>query len=145
MRFMVIVKATPKTESGALPDPQELAEMGAFNQKMLDAGIMLAADGLRDTSHGARISFSETGEPVVFDGPFAETKELVAGFWIISVKSKDEAVAWMRNAPFKGQEIEIRPVFEFEELADIATPEHFERATAFHEGAYKHPRPEQTS
>ena len=133
MRFMVIVKATPKTEAGSLPEPGELAEMGAFNQKLVEAGVMLAADGLRDSSYGARISFSESGEPTVTDGPFAETKELVAGYWIIEAKSKDEAIAWMRNAPFRDGEIEIRQVFEFEELADRVTPDHLARATAFHE------------
>ncbi len=133
MRFMVIVKATPKTEAGSLPEAGELAEMGAFNQKLVEAGVMLAADGLRDSSYGARISFSESGEPTVTDGPFAETKELVAGYWIIEAKSKDEAIAWMRNAPFRDGEIEIRQVFEFEELADRVTPDHLARATAFHE------------
>jgi hypothetical protein len=112
MRFMVIVKATAESESGVLPTPEQLAEMGRFNEELLTAGVMLSGDGLQATSKGARIRF-DGDRPTVTDGPFAETKELIAGFWIIEVASKDEAVAWMSRAPFSGgSELEIRQIFE---------------------------------
>ncbi len=112
MRFMVIVKATAESEAGVLPTPEQLAEMGRFNEELLAAGVMLTADGLQATSKGARIRF-DGDRRTVTDGPFAETKELIAGFWIIEVASKDEAVAWMSRAPFSGgSELEIRQVFE---------------------------------
>jgi hypothetical protein len=118
MRFMVLVKATKRSEAGEMPEPGEFEAMGEFNEQMAKAGILLAADGLRDSSFGTRLQFGNgSGRPAVIDGPFAETKELVAGFWMIQVKSKEEAVEWMSRAPFvKGEEIEIRRVFEMEDF-----------------------------
>jgi hypothetical protein len=98
MRFMVLVKANEDSENGVLPTAEQLAEMGAFNEEMVKAGMMLAAEGLQASSKGTRIKFSQ-GKPSIVDGPFAETKELVAGFWLIQAKSKDEAVAWLSRAP----------------------------------------------
>ena len=123
MRFMVIVKATPESEAGQLPTEQELREMGAFNEELVKAGVMLAGEGLQASSRGARIRFDGKKKPVVIDGPFAETKELIAGFWIIQVRSKEEAIEWMKRAPFKEGEIEIRQVFEEEDFGDEFTPE----------------------
>jgi hypothetical protein len=126
MRVMVIVKATKTSESGALPETQMLTEMGAFNDELVKAGILLAADGLKPSSAGKRVQFSGTKRSVV-DGPFAETKELVAGYWIWQVRSMDEAVEWVRRCPhpMPGEEavIEIRPVFEFDDFAASLTPE----------------------
>jgi hypothetical protein len=123
MRFMVIVKATKDSESGVLPTTEQLSEMGRFNEEMVKAGVMLAADGLQASSKGARIKFS--GEKrTVTDGPFAETKELVAGFWLIQTKSKAEAIEWIKRAPFdNNEEVEIRQVFEAEDFGPAATPE----------------------
>jgi hypothetical protein len=116
MRFMVIVKASERSESGQLPSPELLARMGAFNEELVKAGIMLAADGLHPSSKGARISFAGP-KPAVTDGPFSETKELVGGFWIVQARSKEEIVAWMSRAPFQdGEEIEIREIFEPEDF-----------------------------
>ncbi len=116
MRFMVIVKASERSEAGELPGPELLARMGAFNEELVKAGIMLAADGLHPSSKGARISFAGP-KPVVTDGPFSETKELVGGFWIVQARSKEEIVAWMSRAPFQdGEEIEIREIFEPEDF-----------------------------
>ena len=118
MRVMVLVKATADSEAGAPPTPQLLAEMGAFNEQLIRAGVMLAGDGLKASSFGARVHFSGPTRTVV-DGPFAETKELVAGFWIWQVKSMEEAVEWVRRCPnpMPGDStIEIRPVFEAEEI-----------------------------
>ncbi|HEV8020788.1 MAG TPA: YciI family protein [Candidatus Lustribacter sp.] len=121
MRFIVIVKATPQSEAGELPSAEMLAKMGAFNQELAKAGIFLAGEGLQPSSAGARISFAG-GKPTVTDGPFAETKELVAGFWILQGKSKEEIVAWLSRAPFeRGEQIEIRPIHEWEDLADVMT------------------------
>src|SRR6202000_1447857 len=113
MRFMVIVKATAESEKeGALPDPQLLHEMGKFNEELIKAGIVLAMDGLHPSSKGARVKFSGNSRTVT-DGPFAETKELVAGFWIWQVKNIEEAIEWLKRSPFRpGAEVEIRPVFE---------------------------------
>jgi hypothetical protein len=111
MRFMVIVKASADSETGRLPSDAELAEMGKFNEEMVKAGIMLAGDGLHPSSKGARIRFDKDKRTVI-DGPFPETKELVAGYWIIQVKSKEEAVEWLKRSPFKEGEIEIRQVYE---------------------------------
>ena len=126
MRFMVLVKADPKSEAGDMPDAKELADMGKFNDELVKAGVMLAGEGLHPSSKGARIRFSGD-ERTVIDGPFAETKELVAGFWMIQVKSKEEAIKWMKRAPnpFPGteSEIEIRQVFEAEDFGDEFTPE----------------------
>jgi len=119
MRFMVLVKASKESEAGVLPSKEEFAEMGQFNEQMIKAGVMLAGEGLQASSKGARINYS--GEkPVVTDGPFTETKELVAGFWLIQVKSKEEAIEWLKRAPFKEGEVEIRQVFEASDFpADI--------------------------
>ena len=125
MRVMVIVKATKDSESGALPDPQLLQEMGNFNEELVKAGIMLAGEGLRPSSDGVRVKFSGTNR-VVTDGPFAETKELIAGFWMWQVKSLDEAIEWVKKCPNPmpcESEIEIRPVFEAEDFGDNLTPE----------------------
>jgi len=112
MRFMVIVKASKQSEAGELPDESMLVEMGKFNEEMAKAGVMLAGEGLHASSKGARIKF-DGSKRTVTDGPFAETKELVAGFWIIQTKSKEEAIQWIKRAPFKGgEEVEIRQVFE---------------------------------
>ena len=122
MRFMVIVKASKDSEEGNLPTAKEMTEMGAFNAKLVEAGALLAAEGLHPTSKGARIRFSG-GKPTVIDGPFAETKELVAGFWLLQLKSKEEVIEWIKRAPFsRGEEVEIRQVFEAEDFGD-ALPE----------------------
>ena len=112
MRFMVIVKANADTEKGVLPTEQELIEMGQFNDQLVKAGVMLAGEGLHPTSKGARIKFGAKGKEAVTDGPFAETKELVAGFWLVQMKSMAEAKEWFSRAPFRDGEIEIRQVFE---------------------------------
>ncbi len=116
MRFMVIVKATKESESGALPDEKDLAEMGKFNEELVKAGVMLAGEGLHASKDGARVRFSGDKRTVI-DGPFAETKELVAGFWLWQVKSKAEAIEWLRRAPFREGEVELRQVFETDEFA----------------------------
>ena len=125
MRVMVIVKATKESESGKLPDPKMFEEMGKFNEELVKAGVMLAGEGLKDSSHGVRVNFSGTNRTVT-DGPFAETKELVAGFWLWQVKSMDEAIEWAKKCPNPmegGGVLEIRPLFETEDLADNLTPE----------------------
>lgn len=117
MRFMMIVRATPETEAGVMPREADLAAMGAFNQEMAKAGIMLDGAGLQATSKGALVTFGAGGKPTVVDGPFAEAKELIAGYWIIDVKSKEEAIAWARRAPMgDGDAIEIRQYFELEDF-----------------------------
>jgi hypothetical protein len=117
MRFMVMVPASQESEAGVLPDEKILAEMGKFNEEMVKAGVLLAGEGLQATSKGARLRFSG-GKTTVIDGPFAESKELIAGFWLIQAKSKEEAIAWMRRAPFgDGVVLEIRQVFETEDFA----------------------------
>ena len=126
MRFMVLVKADPKSEAGVMPEMKELEDMGKFNDELVKAGVMLAGEGLQPSSKGARIRFSGDKRTVI-DGPFAETKELVAGFWMIQTKSLKEAIDWMKRAPnpFPGteSEIEIRQVFEMEDFGDEFTPE----------------------
>src|SRR6201984_259926 len=121
MRVMVIVKANKDSEAGKLPDTNELAEMGKYNEELVKAGIMLAGEGLQASSKGARVRF-EGSKRTVIDGPFTETKELIAGFWLWQVKSKEEAIEWLKRAPFDGgPEVEIRPVFEAEELGATCT------------------------
>jgi hypothetical protein len=115
MRFMLIVKASKESEAGVLPTEKELADMGKFNEQMVKNGMMLAGEGLQASSKGARITFNG-GKPTVVDGPFAETKELVAGFWLIQAKSREEAVEWARRAPFVDGQIEVRQVFELEDF-----------------------------
>ena len=122
MRFMVIVKANKDSEAGVMPTEKLLTEMGKFNEELVKAGVMQAADGLHPSSKGARVKFSG-GKPTVIDGPFAETKELVAGYWIWQVKSKQEAIDWLKRAPFEDTEVEIRQVFEAEDFGDEFTPE----------------------
>ncbi|MBP2325260.1 hypothetical protein JOF56_005645 [Kibdelosporangium banguiense] len=117
MRFMMIVKANSETEAGVMPTQEELAEMGRFNDEMTKAGVMLAGDGLRDSSKGFRVSYGPGGAEKVTDGPFAEAKELVAGFWIIEVSSKAEAVQWAKRVPFREGELEVRQVFEEADFA----------------------------
>jgi hypothetical protein len=125
MRFMVIVKADKNTEAGALPDEKLLTEMGKYNEELVKAGVLLAAEGLQPSSKGARVKFSGEKRTVI-DGPFAETKELVAGFWLWQVKSKEEAIEWVKRCPnptgAEG-EIEIRQVFEAEDFGPAFTPE----------------------
>jgi hypothetical protein len=122
MRFMVIVKADRNSEAGLMPSTEMLTAMGEFNEEMVKAGIMLAGEGLHPTSKGARIKY--TDKPAVTHGPFAVTGDLVAGFWLIEVKSKDEAIEWMQRAPFDGgAEIEIRQVFAADDFGDALTPE----------------------
>ena len=122
MRFMVIVKANKDSEAGVMPSKQLLTEMGKFNEELVNAGVMQAADGLHPSSKGARVKFSD-GKKTVIDGPFAETKELIAGYWIWQVKSKEEATEWLKRAPFEDTEVEIRQVFEAEDFGDEFTPE----------------------
>ncbi len=122
MRFMVIVKADKDSEAGVLPSEKMLTEMGKFNEELVKAGVMLAGEGLHASSKGARIKFSD-GKATVIDGPFAETRELVAGYWMWQVKSKEEAIEWLKRAPFEDTEIEIRQVFEAEDFGDNFTPE----------------------
>jgi hypothetical protein len=123
MRFMVIVKADKDSEAGVMPSEKLLSDMGQFNEQLVKAGIMLAGEGLHPSSKGKRIRFTGSGSTVV-DGPFAETKELVAGFWLLQAKSIDEVVEWMKRAPFEaGGELEIRPVFEAEDFGEAFTPE----------------------
>ncbi|HMI49292.1 MAG TPA: YciI family protein [Gemmatimonadaceae bacterium] len=126
MRFMVIVKADKDSEAGKMPDQKLLADMGKYNEELVKAGVMLAGEGLHPSSKGARIRFSGNKRSVI-DGPFAETKELIAGFWLFQVKSLDEAIEWVKRAPNpmpgKDSEIEIRQVFEAEEFGTEFTPE----------------------
>lgn len=123
MRVMVIVKASKESEAGQMPSEKLLADMGRFNQELADAGVMLAGEGLHPTSKGKRVRFSGASR-TVSDGPFSETKELIAGFWLWTVKSMDEAVEWIKRAPFEdGDEIEIRPVFEADDFGKEFTPE----------------------
>lgn len=138
MRVMVIVKANKDSEAGVLPSSELLNEMGKFNEQLVKAGIMLAADGLRSSSKGVRVKFSGK-ERTVTDGPFAETKELVAGFWLWKVKSMEEAIEWVKRAPFDekfdGSEIEIRQIHELEDFGEVVTPESRERYERLREQA----------
>jgi hypothetical protein len=125
MKVMVIVKATPDSEAGVMPSEQLMTEMGNYNEELVKAGIMLAGEGLHPSSKGKRVLFSGTGRSVT-DGPFAETKELIAGFWLWQVKSMDEAVEWVKRCPNPMNEssiVEIRPVFEMEDFGAEFTPE----------------------
>jgi hypothetical protein len=123
MRFMVIVKASKESEAGVLPSRELLTEMGKFNEELVKAGVMLAGEGLHSSSKGKRVKFSGKNRTVI-DGPFAETKELIAGFWLWQCKSMEEAIEWLKRAPFDGgTEIEIRRVFEPEDFGPALTPE----------------------
>jgi hypothetical protein len=119
---MVLVKADKASEGGALPDKKMLADMGKFNEELVKAGVMLAGEGLQSSSKGARVKFSK-GKKIVIDGPFAETKELVAGFWLWQVRSREEAIKWLKRAPFEDTEVEIRQVFENDDFGEAFTPE----------------------
>ncbi|HET9620766.1 MAG TPA: YciI family protein [Kofleriaceae bacterium] len=133
---MVIVKATPNSEAGVMPDEKMLAEMGAFNEQLVKAGIMITGDGLRPSSHGKRVQW-KAGKKAVVDGPFAETKELIAGFWIWEVKSMEEAMAWAQRcpdpSPGEDAQIEIRPFFAMEDFGAELTPELREREARMRE------------
>ena len=127
MRFMVMVRATKQSEAGMMPDEKLLAEMGRFNEELVKAGVMLAGEGLQPSSQGARVRFPASGtKRTVVDGPFAETKELIAGFWLWQCKSREEAIEWVKRSPnpFPGQEseIEIRQLFEAEDFGEEFTP-----------------------
>lgn len=123
MRVMVMVKATKESEAGVLPSTELLTKMGKFNEQLVKAGIMLAGDGLKPTSKGNRVRFSGA-KPTVIDGPFTETKELVAGYWLWQVRSMDEALEWLKRAPFEnGEEVEIRPLYEAADFGENLTPE----------------------
>jgi hypothetical protein len=123
MRFMVIVKASKESEAGEMPSTELLAAMGKYNEELVKAGVMLAGDGLHPTSNGVRVRFDGKKRTVI-DGPFSETTELIAGFWMWQVKSRDEAIEWLKRAPFDGgTEIEVRQVFEAEDFGEEFTPE----------------------
>jgi hypothetical protein len=126
MRFMVLIKANKDSEAGVMPSEQILAEMGKYNEELANAGVMLAGEGLHPSSKGARVRF-EGDRRTVIDGPFAETKELIAGFWIIQVNSREEAIEWVKRVPFHAdnepEEIEIRQVFEADDFGAELTPE----------------------
>ena len=125
MRFMIIVKATEDSEAGKMPGTELLMAMGKFNEELVNAGVLLAGEGLHPSSKGARIRYDGASRTVI-DGPFSETKELIAGFWLIQVKSKEEAIEWMKRCPNPMEvpsEIEIRQVFEMEDFGEAATPE----------------------
>ena len=123
MRVMVVVKASRESEAGQMPSEQLLTDMGKYNEQLVNAGIMLAGEGLHPSSKGKRVKFSGDQKTVI-DGPFAETKELIAGYWLWKVKSMDEAVDWLKRAPFDGgTEVEIRPLFEADDFGKELTPE----------------------
>jgi len=122
MRFLVLVKGDKDYEAGAMPDEQLLTEMQKFNEELVNAGVMQAGEGLAPSSKGARVRFSGDKRTVI-DGPFAEAKELVAGFWIWKVNSREEAVEWLKRAPFRDGEVEIRQIFETEDFGDALSPE----------------------
>ncbi|MDQ3889370.1 MAG: YciI family protein [Actinomycetota bacterium] len=122
MRVMVLVKASPESEAGEMPSTEILAAMGKYNEELVKAGVMLAGEGLHPSSKGVRVAFSGS-ERKVIDGPFTETKELIAGYWLWQVKSMDEAVEWLKRAPFQEGTVEIRQVFEEEDFGEEFTPE----------------------
>lgn len=138
MRFMMIVKATPESEAGALPSSEDIAEMGRYNEELIKAGIVLAMDGLQASKYGARVRFDGDRQTVT-DGPFAETRELIAGFWMIDVKDRDEALAWARRIPFShGEEIELRKVFEASDFpVDSVSEDHLQKEKAWREANQK--------
>ncbi|HEY2460792.1 MAG TPA: YciI family protein [Candidatus Acidoferrum sp.] len=135
MRVMVIVKANKDSEAGILPSTEILSKMGKYNEELVKAGVMLAGEGLHASAKGKRVKFSGTTRTIM-DGPFAETKELIAGFWLWQVRSMDDAIEWLKRAPFDGgTEIEVRPVFEMEDFGAQATPEIREREQRLREQA----------
>jgi hypothetical protein len=124
MRVMVIVKGNSETEAGVLPTEEELRDMGNFNEELVKAGVMLAGEGLRPSSQGVRLTWASDGKPVRTDGPFAEAKELVAGYWVLQVRSMDEALEWIRRAPFRATaQVELRQIAEAEDFGEAFTPE----------------------
>lgn len=123
MRFMVMIKSDANTEAGTMPTEQELTEMGKYNEELVNAGVMLAGEGLHPSSKGAKVKFTGKGSTTVIDGPFTEAKELVAGFWLIQVASREEAIEWVKRCPVVEGEIEIRRVFEAEDFGEAFTPE----------------------
>jgi hypothetical protein len=127
MRFMVLVKASPESEAGEMPSEESLAEMTRYNEELVKAGVMLAGEGLHPSSRGARVRFEGKTKRTVIDGPFAETKELLAGYWLIQVKDLDEAIEWAKRIPFEESEVEIRQVFEADDFGEAYTPELRER------------------
>ncbi len=140
MRFMVIVKATTESEAGSLPTDEELAAMGRFNEELVKAGVMLDGAGLQPSGKGARVRWSKSGEVSVVDGPFPETKELIAGYWILECRSKEEVIAWMRRCPNPSRaegEVEIRPFYELAdfEMSDATRAAHEELAARLAERA----------
>src|SRR5262245_20908919 len=118
MRFVVIVKGDARSEAGVMPTEEELASMGRLNEELVKSGVMLAGDGLHPTSKGARIAFSKGARPRVIDGPFSEAKEVIAGYWIIQVRNREEAIEWMARAPFEDGEIELRQLFELSDFVE---------------------------
>src|SRR5262245_56262359 len=140
MRFMVLVKANRESEAGVMPDQKILAEMGLYNEELVKAGVMLAGEGLKPTKEAVRVRF-EGPKRTVIDGPFAETKELVAGYWIWQCRSKEEAIEWLKRAPFGGgTEVELRPIFEMEDFGANMTPELREQETRLREQAQTNAR-----
>lgn len=137
MRFMVIVKANADSEAGLMPGPEVFEAMGRFNEELINAGVLLAAEGLHPSSRGARVTLTD-GKLVVKDGPFAETKELIAGFWLITAKSHDEALQWVKRIPFEeGGTIELRRVFEAADFADIVPESEIAKEQAWREANQK--------
>lgn len=136
MRVMVIVKASPESENGAMPSTELLAEMTTYNEELVKAGIMLAGDGLQPSSKGKRVRF-DGDKRTVIDGPFTESKELIAGFWLWQVRSMDEAVEWLKRAPFREDTVEIRSIAEAEDFGEAFTPELREREQQLFEQAAK--------
>lgn len=126
MRFMMIVKASKESEAGVLPTEKELADMAKYNEELVKAGVMLAGDGLQASAKGARVRFAN-GKPTVIDGPFAETKELIAGYWIIQARSREEAVEWAKRVPFQDGEVEIRQIFELDDFGSSDALDHHRR------------------
>ena len=123
MRFMMIVKASKESEAGVLPTEQEMADMAKYNEQLVKAGVMLAGEGLQASSKGAKIRY-DGAKRTVIDGPFTEAKELIAGFWLIQVKSKEEAIEWAKRVPFQEGEVELRQIFELEDFGESEAVEH---------------------
>ena len=139
MRFMIMVKSTADSEAGVMPSTETIAAMSRFNEELINAGVMLAGEGLHPSSKGAKVKY-QGGRFTVTDGPFAETKELIAGFWIIDVKDKEEALAWVRKIPFEeGEEIEVRKVFETADFAGIASEEDMRKEQEWRAAANQKP------
>lgn len=137
MRFMMIVKASADSEKGVMPQPEVFKAMGKFNQDLIDAGILLAAEGLHPSDKGSRVTFKD-GKHVIKDGPFAETKELISGFWIIQVNSKEDALQWVKRIPMgNGETIELRRVFEAADFADVVPEKEIAKEQAWRDANQK--------